>query len=383
MNQTHRPEETQLPEDTHPPEKAGARGLAEFEPAELEALLSELGEAPYRARQLFSWVQAKGVGSYEEMTNLPKALREKLAQPHPGHPGHPGHSGHPGHPGHPVRTTEVATRHSSDDGTVKLLLRLADGHHVECVLIPEGERATACISTQVGCGVGCIFCASGADGVIRNLTAAEMVEQVQHLRATAEGRLTNVVVMGMGEPLHNVKALDSALRLLQHPDGIDLGSRRITVSTSGPPRGFQAFLESGQRVKLAISLHAARNDTRKRLVPRGGTDDVAELRRMAEAWFNKTGRDVTFEYVLIHGLNDSDQDAEDLARLCGRHFNVNLIPMNPVTFAPALRAPSRDRTDRFVALLEERGVVVHLRRQRGDDVAAACGQLRLSQATGA
>lgn len=339
----------------------GPRGLAEFEPAELEELLIRLGEPPYRARQLFAWIQRKGAASYDEMTNLSKALREKLAAEHP------------------VRTTTIETRHPSDDGTTKLLLRLADDNSVECVLIPEGDRATACISTQVGCGVGCIFCASGADGVVRNLTVAELVEQVHCLRAEAGGRLTNVVVMGMGEPLHNVAALDKALTLIQHPEGIDLGSRRITVSTSGPPRGFQAFLKSGQRVKLAVSLHAARKDVRQRLVPRGGTDDIAELRRMADAWFNKTGRDVTFEYVLIHGINDSDRDAEDLADVCGRHFNVNLIPMNPVSFAPALRAPRRDRVERFAALLEERGVVVHLRRQRGDDVAAACGQLRLSR----
>jgi len=347
------------------PPHTGGRSLAEFEPAEIEVLLSELGEAPYRAKQLFAWVQQKGVGSYAEMTNLSKALREKLGARLP------------------VRTTKIAMRHPSDDGTTKLLLGLFDGQSVECVLIPEGDRATGCISTQVGCGVGCIFCASGADGVVRNLTAGELVEQVHHLRAEAGGRLTNVVVMGMGEPLHNVAALDKALRIIQHPDGIDLGSRRITVSTSGPARGFREFLECGQRVKLAISLHAARNDLRKRLVPRGGTDDVKELRRMAEAWFNKTGRDVTFEYVLIHGINDSDRDAEDLAGVCGRHFNVNLIPMNPVSFAPALRAPRRDRTERFAALLEERGVVVHLRRQRGDDVAAACGQLRLSRNSGA
>jgi 23S rRNA (adenine2503-C2)-methyltransferase len=347
--------------------------LAGLEPAAIEALLRDLGEPPYRARQLFDWVQAKGASSYEDMTNLPKSLREKLAAHHP------------------VRTTRVLSRCPSDDGTVKLLLELADKNTVECVLIPEGDRATACISTQVGCGVGCIFCASGADGVVRNLDAAELVEQVHHLEEEAAAslvgakarRLSNIVVMGMGEPLHNVDALVRALRLLQHPEGIDLGSRRITVSTSGPPKGFRAFLESGQRVKLAISLHAPRDDLRKRLVPRGGSDSVQELRAMAEEWFKKTGRDVTFEYVLIHGVNDSDREAEELARLCGRHFNVNLIPMNPVSFAPALRAPRHERSERFAALLEERGVVVHLRRQRGDDVAAACGQLRLSRQPGA
>ena len=350
---------------------------------EIGELVRELGEPPYRAAQLFDWVQKKGASDYDAMSNLPKATRSRLAERMP------------------VRSTRVIERHASEDDTVKLLVELRDGQRVECVLIPEGERATACISTQVGCGVGCIFCASGADGVIRNLDAAEILEQVHHLEEEAarrsqepgegddrpsdhrSGRLTNVVVMGMGEPLHNVEPLVKALRILQHPEGIDLGSRRITVSTSGPTRGFEEFIKSGLRVKLAISLHAASDSIRSNLVPRGGSPGVSGLRRMAERWFEQTRRDVTFEYVLIHGLNDSDREAERLAEVCGQHFNVNLIPMNPVEFAPALRAPSRDRTERFAKLLEARGIVVHLRRQRGDDVAAACGQLRLSREQGA
>ncbi|MGH7161884.1 MAG: 23S rRNA (adenine(2503)-C(2))-methyltransferase RlmN, partial [Planctomycetota bacterium] len=270
--------------------------------------------------------------------------------------------------------------HRSADGTRKLLLRLRDGEYVECVLIPEEERRTACLSTQVGCGVGCAFCASGAEGLVRNLTAGEIVEQAHHLASRAGGRLTNVVVMGMGEPLHNVPALAKALRLLQDPEGLDLSSRRITVSTSGPRRGFQELLSEGFRVNLAVSLHAAEDGLRRRLVPRGGSGDVAELASMADAWFRATGRDVTFEYVLLDGVNDRDGDAEAVARLAGPHRNVNLIPMNPVPFAPALRAPPRERCERFRMILERRGVVVHLRRQRGDDVAAACGQLRLSRA---
>ncbi len=338
---------------------------------EIDALVRELGEPPYRAAQLFDWVQKKSAADYDQMRNLPKAMREHLAERMP------------------VRSSRVVERHPSDDGTVKLLVELVDGQRVECVLIPEGERATACISTQVGCGVGCIFCASGADGVIRNMHAAEILEQVHHLEAEAalrlqeqgkgSGRLTNVVVMGMGEPLHNVAPLVKALKLLQHPEGIDLGSRRITVSTSGPSRGFEEFIKSGLRVKLAISLHAATDSIRKDLVPRGGSPGVAGLRRMAERWFETTRRDVTFEYVLIHGINDSDREAERLADVCGRHFNVNLIPMNPVKFAPALHAPQRQRTEQFAKIVESRGITVHLRRQRGDDVAAACGQLRLSR----
>jgi len=361
---------------------ASAGSLAGLSIRDLEALV----HPPYRAKQIFRWVHARGAVSYDAMTDVPKATREALAAQLP------------------VRSSRVAESHASDDGTVKLLLRLADGERVECVLIPEGDRRTACISTQVGCGVGCVFCASGAEGVIRNLEAFEIVEQVLWLRdlggasgaeapasakATAgepagkpgaEGpRLTNIVVMGMGEPLHNVTNLVRALRLVQDPEGIDLGSRRITISTSGPRKGFDELLASGLRTNLAISLHAPTDDLRRRLVPRGGTADISGLAEMAGQWFEATGRDVTFEYVLLHGINDRDEDAEALARLAGRHRNVNLIPMNPVSFAPELKAPSPERVERFSEILRNAGVVVHARRQRGDDVAAACGQLRLSK----
>ncbi len=328
-------------------------------------------DPPYRARQVFRWVHVRGAVSYEAMTDVPKALREALAARLP------------------VRSSRVIETHRSEDGTVKLLVGLSDGERVECVLIPEGDRRTACISTQVGCGVGCVFCASGAKGVVRNLEAFEIVEQVLWLRdaaAPADGpsgpqaRLTNIVVMGMGEPLHNVANLVRALRIVQDPEGIDLGSRRITVSTSGPLRGFEELLASGLRVNLAISLHAPTDEMRRRLVPRGGTGTVADLLDMARRWFETTGRDVTFEYVLLGGINDRDEDARALARLAGPHRNVNLIPMNPVSFAPDLKSPAPERVARFEEILRKAGVVVHARRQRGDDVAAACGQLRLSRA---
>ncbi|MFI5401903.1 MAG: 23S rRNA (adenine(2503)-C(2))-methyltransferase RlmN [Planctomycetota bacterium] len=348
--------------------KEGASGaLSGLGKAAIEALVAEAGEPPYRALQLFRWVHVRGAASYEAMTDVPKAFREKLKERLP------------------VRSSRIVETHRSDDGTVKLLVGFADGESVECVLIPEGDRRTACISTQVGCGVGCVFCASGAKGVVRNLEAHEIVEQVLWLREAAGGeaaaveRLSNLVVMGMGEPLHNVPSLVTALRLIQDPEGIDLGSRRITVSTSGPTKGFEEFLAAGLKVNLAVSLHAATDDLRRRLVPRGGTGTVAQLKEMARRWFEKTGRDTTFEYVLLDGINDRDSDAEALARTAGRHCNVNLIPMNPVSFAPALRAPPPERTERFAEILRKAAIVVHVRRQRGDDVAAACGQLRLAR----
>jgi len=348
------------PPDAPPPPPS----LASLVPAEVEALCRALGEPPYRARQLAAWVHRKHAADYDAMSDLPKALRERLRARLP------------------VRATVVAREEASADGTRKLLLRLADGEHVECVLIPEEDRLTACLSTQVGCGVGCVFCASGAEGVRRNLTHGEIVEQALHLLDRASGRLTNVVVMGMGEPLHNVEELGRALRILMDPACLDLASRRITVSTSGVRRGFERFLRLGLKVGLAISLHAPHDALRRELVPRGGTGSVAELREMALRWFRATGRDVTFEVVLIDGKNDRDADARALAALAGRHVNVNLIPMNPVPFAPGLRAPPAERVDRFARLLAERGVVVHVRRRRGDDVAAACGQLRLREERG-
>ncbi|MEE8106528.1 MAG: 23S rRNA (adenine(2503)-C(2))-methyltransferase RlmN [Planctomycetota bacterium] len=334
------------------------RALTDFTAEELRALMAAERQPTYRTNQVFSWVQKQGARTYDEMSNVPKALREALAAKAP------------------VRTTTVAHEEPSADGTTKLLLRLHDGEHVECVLIPEGERATACLSTQVGCGVGCVFCASGAEGVVRNLSAGEIVEQALELNRMAGQRLTNIVVMGMGEPLHNLDALERALRILQDPEGLDFGARRITVSTSGPVKAFEDFLTRGLKVKLAISLHAAFDGLRKELVPRGGTGDIHFLESMSRRWFEKTGRDVTFEYVLLDNINDSDEDMRALAKLAGRHVNVNLIPMNPVPFAPKLKAPPNARIERCVSLLEEEGVVVHCRRQRGDDVAAACGQLR-------
>lgn len=330
----------------------------------LGELLAELGEPSYRAGQAFRAVQGRGAAAYDQLTDLSKALRARLAERLP------------------VRSSRVKERHDSDDGTFKLLVELHDGETVECVLIPEGDRRTVCISTQVGCGVGCVFCASGAQGVVRNLDAAEIVEQVHHVRDAIGDRPTHVVVMGMGEPLHNVSPLVDALRLLQERDGLDLGSRRITVSTSGPRQGFENFLAAGLRVKLAVSLHAAFDELRTELVPRGGTGTVAELRAMARRWFDQTGRDVTFEYVLIGGVNDRDEDAAALARVAGHHRNVNVIPMNPVPFAPGLKAPPPARVERFLSVLRKKGAVVHARRQRGDDVAAACGQLRLARKAG-
>jgi 23S rRNA (adenine2503-C2)-methyltransferase len=279
----------------------------------------------------------------------------------------------------PVRSASVATRDLAEDGTEKLLLRLQDGESVECVIIPEGERTTLCVSSQVGCPVGCVFCASGLLGVRRNLTAGEIVCQVLCARdLLPEGRaLTNLVVMGLGEPMLNLDALLPALDRIHDPQGLDLGARRITVSTSGLPRQMDRFAEAEPAYNLAVSLHAADDTLRQRLVPTA-KHPVREIVAAARRYQQKKGREVTFEVVLLEGVNDRPEDAAVMASvLHGFACTVNLIPWNPVDAIPALRRPAPQRVDAFAAALSRSGLNVTVRRQRGADRSAACGQLRL------
>jgi 23S rRNA (adenine2503-C2)-methyltransferase len=319
------------------------------------------GGKPFQARQLAHWIYAHGADSYERCTNLNKALRQGLASRLP------------------LRSTSVEAVSAAADGTEKLLLRLADGEAVESVLIPEGSRTTLCISTQVGCPVACVFCASGLDGVKRNLRPGEIVEQVLHARQRLTGgrTLTNLVVMGMGEPLANLGALLPALERIHDPQGINLGARRITISTSGHPERMRALAEARHSYNLALSLHAADDELRKRLVPTAKWP-VAELVAAARHYFEAKGREVTFEVVLLAGVNDRPRDAEAIAALVeGFPCTVNLIPWNPVAEIRGLARPSEASVERFAARLLELGVNTTVRRQRGADESAACGQLRL------
>jgi 23S rRNA (adenine2503-C2)-methyltransferase len=348
------------------------RAVTELSDAELTELVTARGTGkPFQARQLLEWVYRHGAPTWDDCHTLPRALRETLA--------------------HELawRGSRVVAAERSDDGCTKLLLRLRDGESIETVIIPDGDRTTLCVSTQVGCPVACVFCASGLDGVRRNLTRGEIVEQVLHARdllraSDPNARLTNLVVMGMGEPLLNLDNLLAALERIHDPAGLNLGARRITVSTSGYPERMRAFADrAGHPYSLAVSLHAADDGLRRRLVPTARAT-VAEIVAAARAYFLRRGREVTFEVVLLDGINDRPADARTLARaLRGFPCTVNLIPWNPVDRIRELRRPAELRVDAFAAALRGLGISVTVRRQRGADRSAACGQLRFhADATG-
>ncbi len=350
--------------DPNGPGPGAATALTDLLDAELEQIVVRAGGKAFQARQVAHWIWRHGVADYEGMRNVPLRLRQALAA------------------SHAVRASQVASADLASDGTEKLLVRLADGETVECVIIPDEERTTLCISTQVGCPVRCVFCASGMFGVRRNLTPGEIAEQVLHARArlAAGRRLTNLVVMGMGEPMLNLDALLPALQRIHDPAGIDMGARRITVSTSGYPRQMERFAAADPSYNLAVSLHAADDSLRRELVPTA-SHPVAEIVAAAHRYFGQKGREVTYEIVLLEGRNDRPRDAAALVdALRGLPCTVNLIPWNPVEELAApggLRRPAPHRVDGFAEALRRGGLKVTVRRQRGADRSAACGQLRL------
>ena len=325
---------------------------------ELSAACAAAGEPAFRARQILGWMHQRGATSLDAMTDLPAAFRAARRDVWQ------------------ARTTTVARRAESRDGVVKLLVRCADGQAVEAVLIPEDDRQTLCVSTQAGCGMACRFCATGTLGLLRNLTAAEIVEQALHARDLLGGENpTNVVFMGMGEPLANFDALARALHVLNAPWGTGIGARRMTVSTVGLPDRMRDLAALGLEVNLAVSLHAPDDALRTALVPPNARIGIAAILEAARHYAAATGRRVTFEYVLLDGVNDGPAEARALgALLAGFDCLVNLLPMNPVPGLPD-RAPAPARVDAFVAELARAGVKHTLRRRRGDDIAAACGQL--------
>ncbi|UCH30893.1 MAG: 23S rRNA (adenine(2503)-C(2))-methyltransferase RlmN [Myxococcales bacterium] len=332
-------------------------------PEEWVAHVRDWGEPAYRGKQIFDWIHRQGVLDPDEMSNLPKTLRARLKEEGVGWP------------------IEVVSAHESADRTRKLLVGMPDGERVETVLIPQLDDdrvVTQCISSQVGCAMGCVFCASGVAGLKRQMTDAEIVAQVLLGRRELgpERRVRNVVFMGMGEPLHNYAAVARALVLLTHPDGLDLSKRRVTVSTSGLVNQIdQLGRDFAGQVQLAISLHAVRDEDRSKIMPvnrKYGLEDLTDaLRRYP---LSKRQR-ITIEYTLIEGVNDSVRDAKEMvALLRGIPVKVNLIPMNPIS-ASDLRAPDSSHVTRFQEELTRRGLSVFIRKTRGDDVAAACGQL--------
>ncbi|MFQ5732396.1 MAG: 23S rRNA (adenine(2503)-C(2))-methyltransferase RlmN [Planctomycetaceae bacterium] len=277
----------------------------------------------------------------------------------------------------------MVERQVATDRTEKLLLRLPDGEQIECVLMRETRRRTACISTQVGCAMGCVFCASGLLGVKRDLSTGEMLEQVLRIdrRLKPAERLTNIVVMGIGEPLANLPALRGVLDRLCSESGFGMSPRRITVSTVGLPDRMREFAALGRPFNLAVSLHAPNDDLRNRLVPVNRNIGLEAILSAADAYFEATGRRVTYEYVLLGGVNDAVDHARQLAALLrGRNAHVNLIPMNGVAELP-FHNPSLPHTERFLQTLQHGGVNATVRKRKGADIDAACGQLRLNAET--
>ena len=343
---------------------AAQRFLADLSRAELGAWCAAHGHPAYRADQIRRWIYGKRVREFSEMHDLPLALREQLAAEFA------------------LFTSHIARHQIAGDRTEKLLLELArDGEHIECVLMRETGRATVCISTQVGCAMGCVFCASGLLGVKRNLSTGEILDQILRLDRLLdpEERITNVVVMGMGEPLANLRNLLPALATLNEKGGLGLGARRITISTVGLPDQMRELAACGTPYNLAVSLHAPDDELRTRIVPVNKGTGIAEILRAADEYFEHTGRRVTYEYVLLSGVNDGTQQADRLAALLqGRNAHVNVIPMNAVT-PLELHGSSAPQTDAFVARLGERGINVTVRKRKGADIDAACGQLRLKQ----
>ncbi|MCH8967175.1 MAG: 23S rRNA (adenine(2503)-C(2))-methyltransferase RlmN [Planctomycetes bacterium] len=337
-----------------------SRGLFDFTPTELGQLLESWAEPTYRAGQVLEWVYRRGVASYEEMTNLPTTLRARLSVEVP------------------LYTSTIDRKLVSSDGTVKLLIRWPDGARSECVLIPDDPRRTACLSTQVGCPVGCRFCASGLGGLERQLLGGQIVEQAMRISRLCDDEfpLSNIVFMGLGEPLANYRATVQAVRTINADWGLGIGARKITLSTVGMPERIRQLADERMQITLAISLHAPTDELRSRIIPWARRGDIEALVQAANYYFERTGREVTLEYLLLGGVNDTPQHARDLCAIAKRmRSHVNLLLYNRVDGLEFQRPVDTD-VQRFLAVLRERGVNVHLRKSRGLDVDAACGQLR-------
>jgi 23S rRNA (adenine2503-C2)-methyltransferase len=337
--------------------------LTELDRESARLVAVELGGRPFHGDELWRWITRRFTLAPERMTNLPAPLREGLARRFDPRP-----------------SRAVAIENDPGSTTEKTLLEVGPGETVECVLIMEDERTTACLSTQVGCPVACGFCASGLFGLKRNLTRGEILEQFVALAARAAElgrRVTHVVVMGMGEPMLNVGAVLEALATLNERDGIALGARHITVSTVGVKKGLERFIAERRQYTLAFSLHAPDDELRRRLIPFPAVMSIAEILDAARRYLENKGRETTFEYVLLEDVNASRREAEKLAALLrGVRGTVNLIPYNEVQ-ETGFRRPSDATIDAFADVLRSRGVKTTVRKRKGHDIAAACGQLRL------
>lgn len=326
---------------------------------ELEQYLEQLGEKKYRARQIFGWIY-KGVLKFDDMTNLPKELRNKLNEN-----------------AELNKLNILRVQESKKDGTRKYLFELKDGNSIESVFMKYKFGNSVCISSQAGCLMGCRFCASAVNGLQRNLTAGEMSDQVISIERDTGERISNIVVMGTGEPFDNYENLSIFLRNIHEKEGLNIGMRNITVSTCGLIKKMLEFAKDFPQVNLAVSLHAPNDTIRDKIMPINKRYPLEELLAASRTYVAETGRRITFEYALVKGINDGEKNAKELAeKLKGINCHVNLIPLNQVK-ETGLHGSERKETEQFREVLERHGIQVTVRRELGSDIDAACGQLRL------
>ena len=340
------------------------QSIYSLRPDELEVWLKEHGEKPFRAAQIYDWLYNKRVKTFEEMLNLSKGLREKLEA------------------NFALTTLSTIVKQESKDGTIKFLFQLQDGYSIETVLMRHDYGNSICVTTQVGCRIGCTFCASTLGGLKRHLMAGEIVEQVvkvqQQLDETNE-RVSSIVIMGIGEPFDNYDAMMNFLKIVNNDKGLNIGARHITVSTSGIVPKIYEFADEGMQINFAVSLHAPNQEARQKLMPIARAYKLDELLEAVRYYTNKTGRRVTFEYGLMSGENDSVEVAEELSALIKNiKCHVNLIPINYVPERDYIRT-SRSKIFEFEKTLKKNGINVTIRREQGADIAAACGQLRAQE----
>lgn len=330
---------------------------------ELEESLESLGEKRYRARQVMRWLYKTGVKHFNDMTDIPVELRRQLNAQF-----------------HITRPVLLDSRRSVSDGTTKYLLKMEDSNTIETVFLPESRRNTICLSSQVGCKFACAFCASGPFGFVRNLKASEILDEVLFVRSQNSSRqITNLVFMGIGEPLDNYDNVIRAIKILNDPDGFNIGSRKMTISTCGIIPGIRRLRDEGLQIELSVSLHSADDKTRSRLVPVNKKYPLKDLIKTCEDYTRSTGRIVTFEYVLIKGVNSSKDDAVRLARLLkGLKCKVNTITCNIVA-AKGCEIPDAKAIKIFIETLRLYGIASTHRKSRGEDIEAGCGQLRIAR----
>lgn len=327
---------------------------------ELKEEMVRTGEKPFRAKQIYEWLHRKLVDSFEEMSNLPCALREKLEQ------------------NYEIAKVRLAERQISKiDGTNKFLFELQDGNMVESVLMKYKHGNSVCISSQVGCRMGCRFCASTIGGLVRNLTPSEMLREVYEVQKISGERVSNIVIMGTGEPLDNYDHFVRFIKMISDENGLNISQRNITASTCGIVPNILRLAEEQLQITLALSLHGSTQEKRKELMPVANKYELSEVLGACDTYFKKTGRRVTYEYSLVHGVNDTKEDEEQLIRLLKhRNCHLNLIPVNPIK-ERNFQKPDKKSAMIFQNNLEKNGINVTIRREMGSDIDGACGQLRI------